>query len=128
MPIVHLVRHGRAAAGFEGHLDPGLDAVGRSQAEAAAVALAQEFKTPVPIYTSPLARARETAAPLAERWGVTPIIEPRGGRDPRADNGSARTRPLVARRDGGAVDGPFRPMCSLGDRRWWIALRPSRPT
>ena len=79
MPIVHLVRHGRAAAGFEGHLDPGLDAVGRSQAEAAAVALAQEFKTPVPIYTSPLARARETAAPLAERWGVTPIIEPRVG-------------------------------------------------
>ena len=69
MPIVNLVRHGRAAAGFEGHLDPGLDAVGRSQAEAAAVALAQEFKTPVPIYTSPLARARDTAAPLAERWG-----------------------------------------------------------
>lgn len=77
MPIVHLVRHGRAAAGYDSHRDPGLDAVGRAQAEAVAEALAGEFDAPAPIYSSPLARARETSAPLARRWGVEPVIEPR---------------------------------------------------
>ena len=77
MPTIRLVRHGRAAAGYDSHRDPGLDAVGQAQAEAAAEALASEFDAPVPIYTSPLARARETAAPLAGRWGVEPVIEPR---------------------------------------------------
>ena len=77
MPTVHLVRHGRAAAGYDRHRDPGLDAVGRAQAEAVAEALAGAFEAPAPIYTSPLARARETAAPLAERWRVEPIVEPR---------------------------------------------------
>lgn len=75
MPIIHLVRHGKAAAGFGDHADPGLDATGRRQAEATANGLAPAG--PLPIHSSPLARARETAAPLAERWHVTPIIEPR---------------------------------------------------
>ena len=75
MAIIHLVRHGKAAAGFGGHLDPGLDDTGREQAKAAAAALAP--LGPLPIYSSPLARARETAAPLAECWGVVPVIEPR---------------------------------------------------
>ena len=70
-----MVRHGKAAAGFDGHVDPGLDALGAEQAEATAAALAP--LGPLPIYSSPLARARETAAPLAERWSVTPVIEPR---------------------------------------------------
>ena len=30
-----------------------------------------------PIYSSPLARARETAIPLSQRWGVDPVIEHR---------------------------------------------------
>ena len=77
MPTIHLVRHGRAAAGYHSHRDPGLDDVGRAQAEATAEALATELDAPVPIYTSPLARARETAAALASRWGVEPILEPR---------------------------------------------------
>ena len=75
MAIVYMVRHGKAAAGFDGHVDPGLDALGRQQAEATAEALAP--LGPLPVYSSPLARARETAAPLAARWNVTPEIEPR---------------------------------------------------
>ncbi len=70
-----LVRHGKAAAGFDAHLDPGLDAEGRHQAEAAAQALAP--RGPLPIYTSPLARARETAAPLETRWACTAVVESR---------------------------------------------------
>ena len=75
MPTIYVVRHAKAAAGFDAHLDPGLDEVGRSQAIATAELLAP--LGPLPIFSSPLARARETAAPLAERWGVTPVIEPR---------------------------------------------------
>ena len=70
-----MVRHGKAAAGFDGHIDPGLDALGREQAEATAAALAP--LGPLPVHSSPLARARETAAPLAERWSVPPAIETR---------------------------------------------------
>lgn len=77
MPTIRMVRHGRAAAGFDSHRDPGLDALGRGQAEAAARTLGVEIATPVPIVSSPLARARETAAPLAARWGTGVAIEPR---------------------------------------------------
>ncbi len=75
MAKVYLVRHGKAAAGFAGHADPGLDDLGRAQAEATAALLAD--LGPLPIYSSPLARARETALPLAERWSAEIIIEPR---------------------------------------------------
>lgn len=70
-----MVRHGKAAAGFAGHLDPGLDDRGRAQAEEAAEALAP--LGPLPVYSSPLARARETAEPLAARWNAEIVIEPR---------------------------------------------------
>ena len=40
MPTIVMVRHGRAAAGFGSHRDPGLDDVGRAQAEATAEELA----------------------------------------------------------------------------------------
>ena len=77
MPTILLVRHGQAAAGFGSHRDPGLDDVGRAQAEATADELAARFEEPVPIYSSPLKRAQETAAPLARRWGSEVVIEPR---------------------------------------------------
>ena len=77
MPTILLVRHGQAAAGFGSHRDPGLDDVGRAQAEATAEELAARFEAPVPIYSSPLKRAQETAAPLARRWGSEVILEPR---------------------------------------------------
>ena len=47
------------------------------QAERAAETLADAIAMPVPIYSSPLARARQTAAPLAARWGVDVAIESR---------------------------------------------------
>ena len=77
MPTIVLVRHGRAEAGFGSHRDPGLDDVGRAQAEATAAELAARFEEPVPIYSSPLKRAQETAAALARRWGSEVILEPR---------------------------------------------------
>jgi broad specificity phosphatase PhoE len=68
---IYLVRHGRAEAGVE-HPDPGLDDVGRSQAERAAAALKKTGATR--LICSPLRRARETAAPIAEALGVSPEI------------------------------------------------------
>ena len=58
-----LVRHGRAAAGWDADADPGLDATGREQADAVAAALAPEG--PLPVVVSPMRRTRETAAPVS---------------------------------------------------------------
>jgi len=74
MPRITLVRHGQAAAGWGDDLDPGLSPVGREQAARAADALAAMLE-PQPIICSPLRRCQETAAPLARRWGVTPIVD-----------------------------------------------------
>src|SRR5438094_10408475 len=73
MARLYLVRHGRAAAGFGESHDPGLDDLGRTQAEAVAQELAS--RGPLPILTSPLRRTRETAAPLAKLWRIEPVIE-----------------------------------------------------
>ncbi len=64
-----LVRHGRPdeSPGAQ-QADPGLRADGRAQALAVAALLAGEPVTHV--VSSPLRRARETAAPLAERLGL----------------------------------------------------------
>ena len=75
MATIFLVRHGRAAAGFDSHLDPGLDALGQTQALGVAMRLAP--LGPLPIYSSPLARAWQTALPLSARWGVEPVVEHR---------------------------------------------------
>jgi broad specificity phosphatase PhoE len=69
-----MVRHGQAAAGFSDDLDPGLSDLGRAQSEAAADALAAVLP-PQPILSSPLRRCRETAAPLAARWDIEPVID-----------------------------------------------------
>jgi broad specificity phosphatase PhoE len=70
-----LVRHGQAAAGWGTGLDPGLDDVGRAQAAATADVLAP--LGPLPIVASPMRRTIETAAPLAARWGVEPVVDQR---------------------------------------------------
>jgi broad specificity phosphatase PhoE len=72
---LHLVRHGKAAAGWDADPDPGLDDTGRAQAEATAGRLAP--LGPMPIVCSPLLRTRETAAPLEAAWGSTATIDPR---------------------------------------------------
>ena len=73
MATVYMVRHGRAAT--DGGLDPGLDDLGRQQARATAAALSP--LGPLPILSSPFARARQTAEPLAALWERKAVIEPR---------------------------------------------------
>lgn len=70
---LHLVRHGRATAGWDDDPDPGVDELGRRQAEAVAERLGP--LGPLRIVTSPLRRTRETAAPLASRWGVSAVVD-----------------------------------------------------
>lgn len=71
---VHLIRHGRAAAGWNDSLDPDLDRIGVTQAAEIAAELGEW--QPLALFSSPLARCRQTAAPLARRWGVEPVIAP----------------------------------------------------
>ena len=75
MPTIYFVRHGKAAAGFGAHPDPGLDELGRSQSQATAKRLGELPQ--MPVYSSPLARAQETARPLCELWQCDYLIEPR---------------------------------------------------
>jgi len=90
MPRLHLVRHGRAAAGWNVDPDPSLDDLGRSQAEAVATAL-QPFG-PLPILSSPLRRCQETSHPLAAAWGVDVAIEPKVAEIPSPEGHSLETR------------------------------------
>jgi broad specificity phosphatase PhoE len=89
MGKIYMVRHGKAASGFDGHLDPGLDDLGRRQALATAEELAP--LGPLPVLSSPLARAQQTAKPLAELWQAEVLIEPRVAELP------SPTRDLAAR-------------------------------
>lgn len=73
MTRLYLVRHGRAAAGWDSDPDPGLDALGREQATVMASRLAP--LGPLNVVTSPLLRCRQTAAALAALWDVVPRIE-----------------------------------------------------
>lgn len=72
MARIYMVRHGKAASGWGDDLDPGLDELGQSQAEAVAEKLAP--LGPMTVLTSPLKRTQETAAPLAALWGTSPAI------------------------------------------------------
>jgi broad specificity phosphatase PhoE len=67
MPRIYLVRHAKPAAGWGDDPDPGLDALGATQATAVAQQLAS-ITARTPVYTSPLRRCRETAVPLCELW------------------------------------------------------------
>ena len=79
---VLVVRHGESEAEVpgrpfelrDGHGDPALHPEGRRQAELLADRLQHE---PIDaIYVTTLRRTHETAAPLAERLGITPVVEP----------------------------------------------------
>ncbi len=72
---VYLVRHGRAAAGWDDDHDPGLDELGRQQAEQTAQQLAG--LGPLTVVSSPLRRCQETAGFLAALWQpLSVIVEP----------------------------------------------------
>lgn len=77
MPIIYMIRHGEAAAGWNADADPGLSELGQSQAEAVANEIAGRTEGKLPILTSPLKRCRETAMPLAKLWAHEPGVEPR---------------------------------------------------
>jgi broad specificity phosphatase PhoE len=79
----YMVRHGLAAASFGEDADPGLNETGHKQAESVAEKLSREM--PVSILSSPLKRARETAAPLAKLWKCEPVIEGAVGEIPSND-------------------------------------------
>ena len=71
-----LARHGRTAENAEGrilgHRDPPLDRAGRAEAEALARALADV--APRALWTSPLLRARQTAAAVAAATGLEAVV------------------------------------------------------
>lgn len=77
MTHIVLVRHGETESNrlgvFRGRLDVPLNDVGRAQAEGLAAALAGESMAAV--YSSPLARAWDTARALAGRHGLAPVVD-----------------------------------------------------
>jgi len=100
--VVHLIRHGKPASswGDQGaDPDPGLDADGRAQAQAAATVLLQlpAEQRPQRVVSSPLRRCRETAWPLADALGVEIVIEPAVAEIPTPSVLAAETRPVWLR-------------------------------
>jgi broad specificity phosphatase PhoE len=68
MTRLYLIRHAKPAATWSEATDPGLDTTGELQARGAAQHLAGQASCALPIYTSPLLRCRQTAAPLEHLW------------------------------------------------------------
>jgi len=94
MTVVHVIRHGKPAATWGGaDEDPGLDPIGRAQAEAVAEAILALPERPNRVVSSPLRRCRETAEPLARALGVELIIDPRVGEIPTPAALSHEDRP-----------------------------------
>jgi broad specificity phosphatase PhoE len=93
---LYLIRHGKPAAAFGDHDDPGLDETGRAQARAAAERLMAlpEGERPRAVISSPLRRCRETAQPLADALGVDLEIEPAVGEIPTPAHLSLAERPV----------------------------------
>jgi len=115
MATIYLVRHGKAAAAFDSDLDPGLDETGRREAEATAALL--EPLGPLPIYSSPLSRARETAEALATRWGSDILLEPRVSEIPSPTTDLAARSAWLRRAMAGCWSDLDEPL-----RRWRDAL------
>lgn len=83
MTTLILLRHGRAAAGWDTAMDPPLDELGRAQADNAAQRLrsmfaeAQMATAEIDVVTSPLLRCQQTAAALSALIGKEARIEQR---------------------------------------------------
>lgn len=71
--VVRLVRHGRAAAGWNVDADPDLDQLGREQADRVAADLMAIG--PMNVVTSPLLRCRSTAEFYVALAGRSPVVE-----------------------------------------------------
>lgn len=95
MPTLYLIRHAQPAAAWSEALDPGLSEVGRQQAAVAAQTLAA-LDPSLPLFSSPLQRCRETAAPLAVNWRSNVQIMPQVAEIPSPPLSlAARSRWLV---------------------------------
>ena len=80
MSRIYMVRHGRAAAGWNVDPDPALDDLGKKQSLDVASVL--QSRGPLPVMSSPLLRCQQTAFPLATAWGVQVSIEQSVGEIP----------------------------------------------
>jgi phosphohistidine phosphatase len=77
---LYIIRHAEAVAlgdnGIRTDTERPLTALGRAQAKALAVALQEHDVQLDKLYTSPLVRARETAAGIVENWnGTAPAVD-----------------------------------------------------
>jgi probable phosphoglycerate mutase len=94
-----LARHGETdwnrVGRWQGHADPSLNVTGRRQATELAERLADDGITAV--YSSDLARARETADAVARRLGLD-VVEDRGLREIDVGSWSGLTRAEVEQR------------------------------
>lgn len=72
---IYLVRHGEAAARWGEASDPGLSELGIEQAHQAAAYLAPRLPAAAQLRSSPLARAQQTARPLADTLAAQFVIE-----------------------------------------------------
>lgn len=107
MTRVYVIRHGKPASTWGGaDGDPGLDDLGRQQAdEAMAWLLAlPEDQRPRRVVSSPLRRCRETAAPTARALDVELVIDPLVGEIPTPASMPAAERPAWLR---AAFDGTW---------------------
>lgn len=87
---IYMVRHGRAAAGWNVDPDPGLDELGRSQALAVAGQLSR--LGPLDVVSSPLLRCQQTAFPLATAWKKDVAINPAVGEIPSPEGYTLENR------------------------------------
>jgi broad specificity phosphatase PhoE len=106
---VLLVRHGQsewnAEGRWQGQADPPLTDLGRLQAREAARALGAVDA----VWASDLQRAVETAAIIADRLGVGPVVVHADLRERDAGEFSGLTRPEIAARYPGYLDDGRRP-------------------
>ena len=100
MSRLFLIRHGKPSATWgEADDDPGLDAAGQAQAEAARDYLLglPVDQRPTKVVSSPLRRCRETAQPTADALGVEVEIDVSVGEIPTPKGLSAEDRPAWLR-------------------------------
>ena len=78
--VLTLVRHGETSANLDGvwhgSTDTPLTERGRRQAERVAGFLAQRHRDATALYSSPLARARDTAGVISAQLGLPLVIDP----------------------------------------------------
>jgi broad specificity phosphatase PhoE len=102
MARLYLIRHAKPTSSWGEAPDPGLDSLGEMQARATAQHLVASV-APLPVYTSPMRRCRETAAALCELWNCEAQIYPPASEIPTPPLDPASHRAWL----GGAMGGTW---------------------